>query len=82
MSNSSVTTPVSSSYDSVCSTKLEHYLLLAVVLFVCIFGVLGNTIVTIATMYRKAFGGDNISIVFVRNLAIADLLYIVIQVIE
>ncbi|XP_063678902.1 rhodopsin, GQ-coupled-like [Bolinopsis microptera] len=50
-------------------------------MFVCVFGFIGNTLVTIATMYRKAFSGDNISIVFVRNLAIADLLYILIQVV-
>ena len=68
------------SYDAVCSTEFEHYLLLSVVLFVCVFGIFGNTLVIFATLHRKAFSGDNTSIVFVRNLAIADLFYIFVQV--
>ena len=73
-------TSANSSYDAVCKTMFEHYLLLSVVLFVCVFGILGNTLVIVATMHSKAFSGDNISIIFVRNLAIADLLYIFVQV--
>eukprot|EP00116_Pleurobrachia_bachei_P006181 sb/3466443/ len=68
-------------YVDVCNSAFEHYLLIVVVLFVCICGILGNGFVVMATMCNKAFSGDNISIVFVRNLAIADLIYIFVQVI-
>lgn len=68
-------------YDTVCHSKPEHYLLLAYVLFSAIFGLIGNSLVFTATLYRKAFTGDDFSIVFVRNLAIADILYILLQVI-
>jgi len=49
-------------------------------LFAMVFGVGGNLIVILATLKYTVFSLDSITMVFVRHLALADILYIVIRV--
>lgn len=79
MSDANLTSSAGQCYQTYVSLP-ETIIFGIYALFALIFGVGGNMIVILATLKYTVFSLDSITMVFVRHLAIADILYIVIRV--